>query len=122
MKVGDAVYHKARGKKVTILQEFSSHFLCEDANDKFSCSKRPGVDLLEVHDGGVVGEIIPDVINVNAATADELAKFLPAIGKFSARKIVTKKPEGGYVNLNNLRDINPDLTLNWEEVGPKLQF
>lgn len=128
MKVGETVFHRGLGREVEIFQEFSSHFQCKDGKQILSASKVPGVDLtpvrsFEVLDGGEKkeGEKI-ETININEVSGKTLGSALKGLGQFAARRVIERKPEGGYVGFEQLKVLNTDLNVNWEALLPHITF
>ncbi|ABA24672.1 hypothetical protein Ava_D0007 [Trichormus variabilis ATCC 29413] len=126
LKVGENAFHKGLGREILITGEFSTHYQCKDGGTVINASKVEGVDLIqprtfEVLDGGKEGETI-EKININQVSASSLGKALRGVGQLSARKIMERKPEGGYVGLEQLKTLNADLNINWEAVLPHVEF
>jgi DNA uptake protein ComE-like DNA-binding protein len=131
LKVGQTAFHRSLGREVEIFQEFSSHFQCKDGKTIISASKTPGIDLLpprefEVIDNAEVGENSEDVetktININEVSAANLGKALKGVGRFAAARIIERKPEGGYMGIEQLKMLNADVNINWEAVLPHVTF
>ncbi|MFN6460851.1 MAG: hypothetical protein RMZ41_003260 [Nostoc sp. DedVER02] len=125
-KVGDRVFHKGLGREVDIFQEFSSHYQCKDGGAVISASKVDGVDLIkprtfEVLDGGKEGDTI-EKININQVSGSTLGKALRGLGHLAAKKIIDRKPEGGYLGVEQLKTLNADLNVNWEAILPHIEF
>jgi DNA uptake protein ComE-like DNA-binding protein len=128
MKVGETVFHRGLGKEVKIKCEYSSHFQCADENNFINASKVEGVDLTPVKsfavlDGGKKDENQPiEKININEVSSNTLGKALKGIGQLAAKKIIGKKPDGGYSGFEQLKTLNADLNINWEAVLPHIEF
>lgn len=61
-------------------------------------------------------------LNINDATLDEVAA-LKGVGKVSARKIVSNRPEGGYVDIEQLKALNIELDkINWDALESLVTF
>lgn len=126
LKVGESAFHKGLGREILITQEFSTHYQCKDGANTINASKVEGVDLIpvrsfEVLDGGKEGDKI-EKININQVTASTLGKALRGIGQLSAKRIFERKPEGGYLGVEQLKTLNADLNINWEAVLPHIEF
>ncbi len=126
LKVNENAFHKGLGREVFIWQEFSTHYLCKDGANIINASKVEGVDLIqprsfEVLDGGKEGDAI-EKININQVSASTLGKALRGLGQLAARKIIERKPEGGYAGVEQLKTLNADLNVNWEAVLPHIEF
>lgn len=126
LKVGENAFHKGLGREVLLKAEFSTHFQCQDGKSIFNASKVEGVDLIpprsfEVLDGGKEGDEIQK-ININEVTATALGKALKGVGQLSAKRIIDRKPEGGYMGLEQLKTLNADININWEAVSPHIEF
>ncbi len=126
LKVGENAFHKGLGREVLISGEFSTHYQCKDGANTINASKVEGVDLIklrsfEVLDGGKEGDAI-EKINVNQVSASTLGKALRGLGQLSAKKIIDRKPDGGYLGVEQLKTLNADLNVNWEAVLPHIEF
>lgn len=61
-------------------------------------------------------------LNINNATLDDLAG-LKGIGKVSARKIISNKPNGGYVDIEQLKSLNIELDrIDWDVTASQVVF
>jgi len=57
------------------------------------------------------------IFSMNTAmTSKEIADALVGIGKVYARKILDRKPDAGYRDWQEVKDLNPDINLNWDEI------
>ena len=126
MKIGQKAFHRGLGREVEIKAEYSSHYQCADGSKLINASKVPGVDLtpvrtFEVLDGGKGDEEVQK-ININEVSGQILGKALKGLGVTSAKKIIDKKPEGGYVGFEQLKTLNANLNVNWESVLPHIEF
>ena len=74
--------------------------------------------------GGKVNDEIPNPtsVNINQVSFTELHKSLTGIGRASAKKILANKPLNGYQNLDELKELNQDLAINWDELAGILVF
>lgn len=128
LEVGKNAFHKGLGREILINQEFSTHYQCKDGANIINASKVEGVDLIqprsfEVLDGGKEGDTgTIEKININQVSATALGKALRGVGQLSARKIMDRKPEGGYAGVEQLKTLNTDLNINWEAVLPHIEF
>lgn len=59
----------------------------------------------------------PEAVNINQVTFTEMHKSLPGVGRTSAKKIMSNKPPGGYENLEQLKELNSDIDIVWEELN-----
>lgn len=126
LKVGENAFHKGLGREILISAEFSTHYQCKDGANIINASKVEGVDLIqprsfEVLDGGKEGDVI-EKININQVSASTLGKALKGVGQLSARKIIDRKPDGGYAGVEQLKTLNAELNINWEAVLPHVEF
>lgn len=126
LKVGENAFHKGLGREVLVNSEFSTHFQCKDGAVTLNASKVEGVDLIpprsfEVLDGGKEGDKI-EKININQVSFTSLGKALRGVGQLSAKKIIDRKPEGGYAGFEQLKTLNADLNINWEAVLLHIEF
>jgi|AntRauTorcE11897_2_1112592.scaffolds.fasta_scaffold01471_4 competence protein ComEA len=65
-----------------------------------------GGDTGEVAAGGdATGEATPDVINVNTATAEQLAEVIPRVGKQTAADIVARREARPFESLEDLAKV-----------------
>ena len=55
--------------------------------------------------GGDTGEATPDVINVNTATAEQLAEVIPRVGKQTAADIVARREARPFESLEDLAKV-----------------
>lgn len=122
---GDSVFHRGLGREVEIIGEFSSHYLCKDGKQTVSACKLPNIDLipprqLEVIDCEKEGENA--TININEVTAKTLGNTLKGLGQLAARRLIDRKPDGGYKGIEQLKLLNSDLAINWEAVLPHVTF
>jgi DNA uptake protein ComE-like DNA-binding protein len=62
------------------------------------------------------------LLNINQASFTDLRQNLPGVGRTSANKIVQNKPETGYSSLEQLKEINSALKVNWETIADKISF
>lgn len=61
-------------------------------------------------------------LNINNATLDGIAG-LKGIGKVSARKIISNKPNGGYVDIEQLKSLNIELDrIDWDVTASQVVF
>lgn len=74
--------------------------------------------------GGKANEEIPNPtsVNINQVSFTEMHKSLPGIGRASAKKILSNKPLNGYQDLDELKELNQDLAINWDELKEVLVF
>lgn len=61
-------------------------------------------------------------LSINNATLDEIAG-LKGVGKVSARKIVSNKPDGGYTDIEQLKSLNIELDrIDWDVIESQISF
>jgi len=61
-------------------------------------------------------------LNINNATLDDIAG-LKGVGKVSARKIISNKPNGGYVDIEQLKSLNIELDrIDWDVIASQVLF
>jgi DNA uptake protein ComE-like DNA-binding protein len=61
-------------------------------------------------------------LSINNATLEEIAG-LKGVGKVSARKILSNKPDGGYTDIEQLKSLNIDLDrIDWDVVESQVVF
>jgi hypothetical protein len=92
----------------------------------------PGANLRIVDDdtvitsleGGKKNEEIPnpESVNINQVSFTEMHKSLPGIGRAGAKKILANKPSSGYQDIEELKELNSDLAINWDELKEVLVF
>lgn len=126
MKVGDTCFHRGLGADVEIISEYSSHFQVRHGKQVFSCSKIAGVDLMPkaeiIESIDLSEEDEKKTINLNQLNGEAIAKSLSGVGKLSAKKIVERRPDGGYLGVEQLKMLNADVNINWEAVLPHVTF
>lgn len=73
--------------------------------------------------GGKQEEILnPTSVNINNVTFTEMHKSLPGIGRASAKVILSNKPSNGYQDIEELKSLNRELNVNWDELKSILVF
>lgn len=61
-------------------------------------------------------------LTINNATLDDIAG-LKGVGKVSARKILGNKPNGGYVDIEQLKSLNIELDrIDWDVIASQVVF
>jgi DNA uptake protein ComE-like DNA-binding protein len=69
---------------------------------------------------------VQPAINLNTANnVNVVAQKLPGIGKIAAKKLLDRRPEGGYENFLQMVFLNKDLNLDndaWEKVKELVEF
>lgn len=103
--------------------------------------QQDGREVWTVNTGKAIMNVFPDVdlspihpklankiatsnakIQINKVSGDEFATALPFIGKTTAKKIITSKPEGGYMGIGHVRLINKDLSVDWDKLEELIDF
>ena len=93
----------------------------------------PGANLQVVDDDTVItsleggkkdSEAIPnpESVNINQVSFTEMHKSLPGIGRAGAKKILANKPLKGYEDIEQLKELNSQLSINWDELKGVLVF
>lgn len=127
LKVGQSVMHRGLGREVEIIGEFNSHYQCRDGKQVINAAKIPNIDLVPPREFTLIDteketEDTPETININEISAANLAKSLKGVGQLAARRIIDRKPEGGYLGLEQIKMLNADVSINWEAVLPHISF
>jgi DNA uptake protein ComE-like DNA-binding protein len=122
---GQIVFHNTLGREVEILSIFSSHLNVKDGDRVIGAALgelRP-VRTLNVIEGKKPEDLQPgDRVKINEVTLSELTSAIPGIGRVTAKKLLDRKPKGGYVGFEQLRIQNQDVQLDWEKILPLLEF
>ena len=92
----------------------------------------PGANLQVVDDDAVITSLEggkkdeeipnPESVNINQATFTELHKQLPGIGRVAAKKVLANKPLSGYQDIEQFKELNRELSINWDELAGILVF
>jgi hypothetical protein len=83
--------------------------------------KDEGEEVNEGSDPSPPSQTIPALTRINQATSPKEIAPLPTIGFKAALKIFGKRPEGGYISIEQIAELCPELTkhpfqVNWETV------
>lgn len=103
--------------------------------------QQDGREVWTVNTGKAIMNVFPDVdlspihpklankiastnakIQINKVSGDEFATALPFIGKTTAKKIITNKPEGGYSGIGHVRLLNKDASIDWDKLEELIDF
>ena len=93
---------------------------------------QPGANLQVVDDDAVITSLEggkkdeeipnPESVNINQVSFTEMHKSLPGIGRAGAKKILANKPLSGYEDIEQLKELNRELSINWDELKGVLVF
>jgi DNA uptake protein ComE-like DNA-binding protein len=67
-------------------------------------------------------DTIDNQLNINTSSFLVLRKHFPGIGRVAPKKIVENRPDGGYKDFEELKELNKELNINWDELKDKLVF
>lgn len=83
----------------------------------------PDVDLSPIHPK-IANKIATPAAKlfINKVSGDDFANALPSIGKTTAKKIISNKPEGGYMGIGHVRLINKDASVDWDKLEELIDF
>lgn len=83
----------------------------------------PDVDLSPIHPK-MANKIATSTakLQINKVSGDEFASALPAVGKITAKKIISNKPEGGYSGMGHIRLLNKDASVDWDKLEDLIDF
>jgi DNA uptake protein ComE-like DNA-binding protein len=120
-------YARYQGRVVEILAVFGA-----------STPKDEGVSYYQIRDGSSIEQVFPHqltphsapvvqevtaVIYINEVVDPKVLVELPTIGTTSAKKIIERKPDGGYKNMDELIFINHDLNrTDWDALKTLIKF
>ena len=58
-----------------------------------------------------------DILRINTATKTEIAALKGRIGRLAASRIYERRPEGGYESWEHVKEVNGDLSVDWDAVA-----
>ncbi|MGB6301095.1 MAG: hypothetical protein WBF90_33640 [Rivularia sp. (in: cyanobacteria)] len=130
--------HYWQGKEIILIpgQQFTSHWNCyylqstEDGNSKkITVAIRPDEVTTDNTKSKIVAlkekfsnDVEVNSIDINKSTYTALKNAFPSIGRTVARSIIRSRPKDGYEDFEQLKKINKDLSINWEEIKTKVVF
>jgi hypothetical protein len=135
------MYYMLNGRKVKVVAQYSGIWFYED--DSGATGKALDILFTPVSDGGsFVNRIenilsstpsnpktdtrIPfdetpltedNILRINSATKAQIAVLKGRVGKLAAARIHERRPEGGYRGWEDLKEINADLSVDWDAVS-----
>lgn len=128
--------YKYKGQFVELVpgQQFSSHWnvyynepTAEGGSIRRIVTVIPGQTLEIIDDAKeeaspIKHQEINENFNINSATFTSIKSKFSGIGRVASKAIITHRPEGGYRDFDELKELNKELTINWDELKDKLEF
>jgi len=129
-KTGATVEYLLTRNQANLPVEIKSKFRQQDGKEVWTVDTGktvmnvfPDVDLSPIHPKMVNRIATPQgKIQINKVSGDEFAGALPFIGKVTAKKIITNKPEGGYSGMGHIRLLNKDAGIDWDKLEELIDF